>query len=83
MERIPNPLPPARPAGLATHDAPLVVAAGRLNSQKGFDLLIAAFATVARTAARLAAADLRLAGPSARRLQAQIDALGLGEQRRR
>jgi glycosyltransferase involved in cell wall biosynthesis len=73
---IPNPLAPGeRPRSDLT--APAVVAAGRLNTQKGFDLLIAAFAAVAR-----AEPEWRLriygSGPEHDRLQAQIDALALG-----
>ena len=76
VERIPNPLAPVG-GGTAALEAPLVVAAGRLTSQKGFDLLIAAFATVA---ARQPAWRLRIygSGPERKRLQAEIDRLGLG-----
>jgi glycosyltransferase involved in cell wall biosynthesis len=78
VARIPNPLPaaPGEPAR-ADLAATTVLAAGRLNTQKGFDLLIAAFATVAREAPEW---RLRIygSGPERARLQAQIDALSLG-----
>jgi glycosyltransferase involved in cell wall biosynthesis len=47
LARIPNAVPPLG-GGPSSLDAPLVVAAGRLTGQKGFDLLIRAFAPIAR-----------------------------------
>jgi glycosyltransferase involved in cell wall biosynthesis len=45
--QIPNTIPPMD-GGTASGEAKVIIAAGRLNSQKGFDLLVPAFARVAR-----------------------------------
>ncbi len=76
--RLPNAVPDLG-GGTATLDAPVIVAAGRLVAQKGFDLLIDAFAPLA---ARHPDWSVRIYGGGADRaaLQRQIERLGLGEQ---
>jgi glycosyltransferase involved in cell wall biosynthesis len=75
VARIPNGIPP-KEAPSPAHDAKRLVAAGRFTSQKGFDLLLEAFAIV-----RARHPDWTLtifgAGPWRQRLTAQRDALGL------
>lgn len=75
--RIP-PLHVAPSGAVSSTQAPVLVAAGRLGPQKGFDLLIAAFGPVAR-----ARPQWRLCiyggGRDREALQSLIDAEGLGE----
>lgn len=72
---IPNGIPPQAAPG-AAHDAKRLVAAGRMTSQKGFDMLLDAFAVVAARHP-----DWTLAvyggGPWRKRLTEQRAALGL------
>jgi len=78
--RIPNALP-RMDGGIADGSAKIVAAAGRLTSQKGFDLLIPAFAPVAR-----AHPDWRLliygSGRDRDALERLIEQHGLTEQAR-
>lgn len=75
VERIPNAVPRLG-GGRSSLDAPLIVAAGRLTGQKGFDLLLDAFAPLA---AEHPAWRLRIHGGGPRRaaLERQIARLGL------
>jgi glycosyltransferase involved in cell wall biosynthesis len=75
LEHIPNGIPP-KDAPVATHDAKRIIAAGRLTPQKGFDMLLDAFAVVAAEHP-----DWTLTvyghGPLRERLIARRDELGL------
>jgi glycosyltransferase involved in cell wall biosynthesis len=75
LEHIPN-AAPALDAPPATLERPVVIAAGRLTLQKGFDRLIAAFAQVAERHPRW---TLRICGDGPQRasLARQIMELGL------
>jgi glycosyltransferase involved in cell wall biosynthesis len=85
VEVIPNPIDLARVRALAQNlpahpwfaeQAPIVLAAGRLHPQKGFDLLIRAFARLrAPCGARLVILG---EGPERRALERLIAELGLG-----
>jgi GalNAc-alpha-(1->4)-GalNAc-alpha-(1->3)-diNAcBac-PP-undecaprenol alpha-1,4-N-acetyl-D-galactosaminyltransferase len=75
---VPNPVMPAPPGSTDPVDPPLVVAIGRLVPQKGFDMLLDAFATVA---ARDPSVCLAIVGegPDRAALERQRDELGLTE----
>jgi glycosyltransferase involved in cell wall biosynthesis len=76
VRRIPNALPELG-GGVSSLDSPVVVAAGRLNGQKGFDLLIRAWASVV---SEQPSWKLRIygSGPLRAELEGLIDSLGLG-----
>jgi glycosyltransferase involved in cell wall biosynthesis len=78
VELIPNPVAPLD-GGVSDGSAPVAVAAGRLNTQKGFDLLVRAWAPVAE---RHPEWRLRIygSGPSRPELERAIEAAGLEEQ---
>jgi glycosyltransferase involved in cell wall biosynthesis len=75
VARIPNPVA-ALDGGISDQAGQVVVAAGRLNSQKGFDLLIRAWAAVARAQPGW---RLRIygSGPERASLARLVDDLGL------
>lgn len=77
VERIPNPLPQVD-VPVSRQEQPVVIAAGRLTRQKGFDLLVPAFDEVVR---RRPEWRLRIygSGPERAALQAQIQVLRLGD----
>jgi glycosyltransferase involved in cell wall biosynthesis len=76
VELIPNSVPELD-GGVSTQEAPVVIAAGRLNRQKGFDLLLRAWKPVAE---RHPDWRLRIHGGGAEQaaLEREIVALGIG-----
>jgi glycosyltransferase involved in cell wall biosynthesis len=75
LERIPNGIPP-RPSPTVAHDSRRVVACGTLASQKGFDMLLEAWVTVAAAHPEWTL-TIYGAGPWRQRLLDQRDELGL------
>ena len=75
--RVPNSLPPLG-GGVSDASSRVIVGAGRLTGQKGFDLLIDAFAPVAE---RFPDWRLRIYGNGPKRpeLERQVASLGLGD----
>ena len=73
---VANPVLPAPPGALAPADPPVIVAMGRLVPQKGYDLLLESFASVA---GRHAGWSLEIwgDGPDRAALEQRRDALGL------
>jgi GalNAc-alpha-(1->4)-GalNAc-alpha-(1->3)-diNAcBac-PP-undecaprenol alpha-1,4-N-acetyl-D-galactosaminyltransferase len=74
---IPNPVLAPPPSSVARADPPIIVAMGRLVPQKGFDMLLDAFAPVV---ARHPGWSLEIwgEGPDRALLEGRRDALGLG-----
>jgi len=77
VHAVPNSVRPA--AGPVTGDHRVVIAAGRLAHQKGFDLLVKAWRPVA-TAHPDWSLHIHGRGPQAAQLQAQVDTAGLSDQ---
>ncbi len=73
---IPNPVMPPPAGSTAPTDAPVIVAMGRLVPQKGFDMLLDAFAKIAGNHPRWNLA-IWGDGPDRAALERQRDALGL------
>ena len=75
VELIPDPVAPLG-GGVSDGEAGVVVAAGRLNTQKGFDLLLRAWAQVPDPGWKL---EIYGSGPERARLERLHAELGLGE----